>query len=98
MTFYIGYIHKEPDSSFGVSFPDLPGHVTAGDTLDEAFANGHKLIALLYRHWLEDAGEEMPKSRSYFEIKQALAVSHIPEDALFFAVSCERNPFRQAAE
>jgi predicted RNase H-like HicB family nuclease len=98
MTVYIGFIHKEPDSSFGVSFPDLPGHVTAGDTLDEAFAKGHELIALLYRHWLEDTGEEMPKARSYHEINQALAGSDILEDAIFFAVSCEQNPFRLAAE
>jgi hypothetical protein len=29
---YIGLIHKESD--FGVSFPDLPGVITAGKSLD----------------------------------------------------------------
>ena len=38
MNAYIALIHKEPDSDFGVSFPDLPGCVTAGSTLDEARA------------------------------------------------------------
>jgi predicted RNase H-like HicB family nuclease len=33
---YIAIIHKEPNSDFGVSFPDFPGCVTAGRTLDEA--------------------------------------------------------------
>jgi len=33
---YIALIHKDADSDFGVSFPDLPGCVTAGATLDEA--------------------------------------------------------------
>jgi len=33
---YIALIHKDSDSDFGVSFPDLPGCVTAGATLDEA--------------------------------------------------------------
>jgi predicted RNase H-like HicB family nuclease len=98
VTVYIGFIHKEPDSSFGVSFPDLPGHVTAGDTLDEAFAKAHELIALLSRHWLEDTGEDMPKARSYHEIKQALAEDDILEDAILFAISCEQNPYRLAAE
>src|SRR5215469_3859908 len=37
MTYYIALIHKEPASDFGVSFPDFPGCVTAGSTLDEAF-------------------------------------------------------------
>jgi len=33
---YIAIIHKDPDSDYGVSFPDLPGCVTAGATLGEA--------------------------------------------------------------
>jgi predicted RNase H-like HicB family nuclease len=33
---YIAIIHKEPTSDFGVSFPDFPGCITAGRTLDEA--------------------------------------------------------------
>ena len=33
---YIAIIYKEPKSDFGVSFPDFPGCITAGRTLDEA--------------------------------------------------------------
>jgi len=36
MASYIGVIHKDTDSEYGVSFPDFPGCVTAGKTLDEA--------------------------------------------------------------
>lgn len=36
MARYIALIHKDPASDYGVSFPDLPGCVTAGATLDEA--------------------------------------------------------------
>lgn len=36
MRYYIALVHKDRDSDFGVSFPDLPGCVTAGATLDEA--------------------------------------------------------------
>lgn len=33
---YIGLIHKEDASDYGVSFPDFPGVVTAGASLGEA--------------------------------------------------------------
>jgi predicted RNase H-like HicB family nuclease len=35
---YIGLIHKDADSDYGVSFPDFPGLVTAGTDLDDARA------------------------------------------------------------
>ena len=36
MANYIALIHKDSDSEFGVSFPDFPGCVTAGKSIDEA--------------------------------------------------------------
>jgi predicted RNase H-like HicB family nuclease len=36
MTSYIGLFGKDADSDFGVDFPDFPGCVSAGATLDEA--------------------------------------------------------------
>lgn len=36
MTTYIGLLRKDPDSDFGVDFPDFPGCITAGSTLEEA--------------------------------------------------------------
>jgi predicted RNase H-like HicB family nuclease len=36
MAHYIALIHKDPDSDFGVSFPDFPGCITAGNTIQEA--------------------------------------------------------------
>lgn len=33
---YIALIHKEQNSDYGVSFPDFPGCVSAGDTLEQA--------------------------------------------------------------
>lgn len=36
MTAYIALLRKEPTSDFGVEFPDFPGCVTAGKTLEEA--------------------------------------------------------------
>jgi predicted RNase H-like HicB family nuclease len=36
MTSYIALLFKDPDSDFGVAFPDFPGCVTAGKTQEEA--------------------------------------------------------------
>jgi predicted RNase H-like HicB family nuclease len=35
MTTYIALLRKDPDSDFGVDFPDFPGCITAGSTLEE---------------------------------------------------------------
>ncbi|MGD1917637.1 MAG: type II toxin-antitoxin system HicB family antitoxin [Pleurocapsa sp.] len=32
-------IHKEPNTSYGVTVPDLPGCFSAGDTMEEALKN-----------------------------------------------------------
>ena len=36
---YAVVIHKDEESSYGVTVPDLPGCFSGGDTLDEAFSN-----------------------------------------------------------
>jgi predicted RNase H-like HicB family nuclease len=61
MHFY-ALIHKEPRSCYGVSFPDVPGCISAGDTLDEAVTNavealsGHLAVT-------RDHGEPLPSPR-----------------------------------
>ncbi len=35
MTTYIAFLRKDPDSDFGVDFPDFPGCITAGSTLEK---------------------------------------------------------------
>ena len=36
MTAYIALLRKQPGSDYGVDFPDFPGCITAGRTLEEA--------------------------------------------------------------
>lgn len=57
---YIALIHKDADSEFGVSFPDLPGCVTAGATLDEARDMAIEALALHLEGFVED-GEAIPE-------------------------------------
>jgi predicted RNase H-like HicB family nuclease len=42
---YPAVIDKDPDSDYGVTFPDFPGCVSAGSTLDEAVLGAHEALA-----------------------------------------------------
>ena len=67
MRSYIGLIHKDPDSDFGVSFPDFPGVITAGTTLDEARSMAQEALALHIEGLAED-NEAIPEPSSLEEI------------------------------
>ena len=67
MPSYIGLIHKEAESDFGVSFPDFPGLVTAGRTLDEAREMAAEALALHVDGMIED-GEALPAPSSLDEV------------------------------
>ena len=60
---YIGLIHKDVDSDFGVSFPDFPGVVTAGTDLDDARRMAEEALALHAEGMIED-GEAIPEPSS----------------------------------
>jgi predicted RNase H-like HicB family nuclease len=57
---YIAYLHKDTKSDFGVSFPDFPGCVTAGKSLDEASRKAPEALAFHIAGMIED-GEKIPK-------------------------------------
>jgi predicted RNase H-like HicB family nuclease len=60
---YIAYLHKDRDSDYGVSFPDFPGCITAGRTLDEAHRMAPEALALHVAGMIED-GEAVPEPSS----------------------------------
>ncbi|MET3581212.1 putative RNase H-like HicB family nuclease [Mesorhizobium robiniae] len=64
---YIGLIHKDTDSDFGVSFPDFPGVVTAGTDLDDARAMAEEALAFHIEGLVED-GEAIPEPSSLEEV------------------------------
>jgi predicted RNase H-like HicB family nuclease len=67
MRHYIGLIHKQADSDFGVSFPDFPGLATAGTTLDEARAMAEEALAFHIDGLLQD-GEAIPNPSTLDEL------------------------------
>ena len=48
---YVALIHKDEQSGYGVSFPDLPGVVAVADTLDEAIAEGAAALQFALEDW-----------------------------------------------
>jgi predicted RNase H-like HicB family nuclease len=62
MTHYIALVHKDPDSSFGVQFPDVPGCFSAADKMDDLISNASEALSL----WAED--EVPPKPRNHEEL------------------------------
>ena len=65
MTHYIALIHKEPDSGYGVSFPDVPGVIAVADTLDEALREAGIALAFAFEDW----PGEYPKPRSLDDLR-----------------------------
>ncbi|PBC02704.1 type II toxin-antitoxin system HicB family antitoxin [Mesorhizobium sp. WSM3860] len=60
---YVGVIHKEIDSDFGLSFPDFPGLVTAGRTMAEVRRLAEPALAFHVEGLIED-GYPIPEPTS----------------------------------
>jgi predicted RNase H-like HicB family nuclease len=67
MRHYIALIHKDADSDYGVSFPDLPGLISAGTDLDEARTMAAEALALHLEGLAED-GFAPPEPSSLAQI------------------------------
>jgi predicted RNase H-like HicB family nuclease len=57
---YIGLVHKDPDSDYGVSYPDLPGLAAGGATLDEAQAAAEHALPF-HLDGMRKGGEAIPQ-------------------------------------
>lgn len=59
-------LRKEPEGSYTVLVPALPGCITYGDTIDEAMAMAEEAIGL-YIEELQSRGEEIPDDTNTLE-------------------------------
>ena len=57
--YYPAAIHKDADSDYGVSFPDVPGCISAGSSYREAMTQAAEALAFHFSGMAED-GEELP--------------------------------------
>lgn len=62
-------VQKDPDSSYGVYFPDLNGCYAAGDTASEAVSNGRTSLRI-YADAMHPDGSTLPPARSIEQLMQ----------------------------
>lgn len=91
-THYIALIHKEPESGYGVSFPDVPGVIAVGDTLDEALSEAAVALGFAFEDWLGAP----PQPRSLEELRRDDAFREDSADAVVAAVAAS-EPMVEAA-
>jgi predicted RNase H-like HicB family nuclease len=87
---YVAFIHKDPNSAYGVSFPDLRGCYSAGDTLDEATRNAVEGLGSFVR-WLEADGDPVPAPRTPDEIMADPALAEDREGATYVLIPLVRD-------
>jgi antitoxin HicB len=93
MAHYIALIHKDIDSCYGVSFPDVPGVFTAGDTIDEAIRKAGEVLEFAAGDWSDLSGDKFPEPRTIDELRADADFRQRAADAVVAAV-----PFRLNVE
>ncbi len=94
---YIGLVHKDDDSAYGITFPDAPGCFSAADEIDEVFAMAEEALAV----WTEEvlvAGRSVPPTRDLSVLRSDPEWESAFDDAaLVIAVAGPLLPVREAA-
>lgn len=79
MKHFIGIVHKDLGTAFGIHFPDLPGCVSASVSLDALIGQAQAAIAL----YLEDADPIDPRG---VDAIREVAVEDLKQGAFLLAV------------
>ena len=87
---YIAFVHKDPDSDYGVMIPDVPGCFSAGGTLDEAIENAVEALSGHVR-MMESDGETVASPRTIDAILADPDLSEELEGAIISAVPLVRD-------
>ena len=67
MTTYIALLRKDPDSDFGVDFPDFPGCITAGSTLEETRIMAQEALQA-HVECMVELGQRVPEPSSLDDV------------------------------
>jgi predicted RNase H-like HicB family nuclease len=84
-------IHKDEDSCYGVSIPDIPGCFSAGETLDEAIDNTQEAISG-HLEILAEEGTVAPKAsivEDYFQRDEYTGATWVYVEVVMSAVSTD---------
>jgi predicted RNase H-like HicB family nuclease len=97
MTHCVAIVEEEQGRAVGVWFPDLPGCLSAGDTLDEAMLNAQEALGLWAEAMLE-SGENIPPARSLSELKDDAEIAHDLHRYMVALISLPDSARSRAAE
>ena len=86
MAGYIALVHKDEGTSYGVSFPDVSGCISAGDTFEQAVANASEALAGHFAAMRTD-GDPIPAPRSFDELKRDSDFDEDSADAIVTMVT-----------
>jgi predicted RNase H-like HicB family nuclease len=81
MSGYIALVHKDEGTSYGISFPDVPGCISADDTFEDAVANAAEALAGHLAVMRAD-GDPIPAPRSFEDLKRDRDFSDDAADAI----------------
>ncbi len=89
---YVAFIHHELEVGYGISFPDFPGCVSLGNTVDEAVRHGCEALAFHFEGMVSD-GDPIPSPRTIEEIKadDELAEWRLGADIVFVPLLLDRG-------
>ena len=98
MLHYIALIHKDPESSYGVSFPDVPGVITTADSLDDAIDKASEALAFAAEDWEVLTGSPFPAPRSLDALRADPDLRADFADVVVAAIPFDPAVLRPAAE
>jgi len=87
---FTAFIHKDPDTDFGVSFPDVPGCIAVGETMEKALESAAEALAF-HIEGLEKDGDPIPTPRPLDEIMGDPELAEDREGAVLATVPLVRD-------
>jgi predicted RNase H-like HicB family nuclease len=88
MKIFLALVHKDQDSAYGVSFPDIPGCFSAADNLTDVVANAAEALDL----WFEDEAPIQPRD---LHSVSAEVAADLRDGAMLIAVPFIQRTTRQ---
>jgi len=87
---YTAFINKAYDTDYGVSFPDLPGCIAVGETIEQALESAAEALAF-HIDGMEEDGDTLPPPRPLDAILSDVALTEDRKGALLASVPLIRD-------
>ena len=88
MKTFVAVVHKDPDSAYGIRFPDVPGCFSAADDFNDVLPNAVEALSLYF----DD--QPLPEPRD-LDVLRAEVAAEIAERAALIAVPWSSPPGRR---